>query len=93
MPHAAFRAIVHGRVQGVFFRASAREEAERLGIGGWVRNLPDGTVEVDAAGAEPTLRAFAAWLERGPRQARVDRVEATWGTREGVPPAGFAITG
>jgi acylphosphatase len=93
MSHAAFHAIVHGRVQGVFFRASAREEAERLGLGGWVRNLPDGTVEVDAAGAEGALRDFAAWLDRGPRGARVDRVEATWNSRDGDPPPRFAVTG
>jgi acylphosphatase len=65
---------VYGRVQGVFFRASAREEAERLGISGWARNLPDGRVEVMACGGEGQLAAFREWLWQGPPLAKVANV-------------------
>jgi acylphosphatase len=66
---------VTGKVQGVFFRHSARLEAERLGIRGAARNLPDGSVEVLAAGAEAVLNELREWLRRGPPMARVDAVE------------------
>jgi len=78
----SFTAVVRGRVQGVAFRACAREEAVRLGLGGWVRNTPDGAVEVHAVGEEPGLRAFLAWLHRGPAPARVEGVEASWSAGE-----------
>jgi len=71
----ATRFIVSGRVQGVFFRASTREQAQRLGLGGHARNLPDGSVEVVAAGAEDAIETLARWLQHGPPRARVDRVE------------------
>lgn len=65
---------VTGKVQGVFFRHSARLEAERLGIRGAARNLPDGSVEVLAAGAAAALDELREWLRRGPPMARVDEV-------------------
>ena len=73
MPCARF--IVSGRVQGVFFRASAREEALRLGVTGHARNLADGSVEVIACGDDAALRALERWLGRGPPLARVIGVE------------------
>lgn len=72
---AAARFLVSGRVQGVFFRASTRVEAERLGLRGHARNLPDGRVEVLAAGEEAALDALERWLWQGPPQARVEAVK------------------
>ncbi|MBD8868246.1 acylphosphatase [Nocardioides donggukensis] len=65
---------VEGRVQGVAFRAYTQEEAERLGVSGWVRNEPDGSVLVHAEGPEEKVEALAAWCRHGPSYARVDRV-------------------
>jgi acylphosphatase len=69
------RAIVRGRVQGVCFRAETREQARRLGLCGWVRNLPDGRVEVLAEGSEQHVRELIAWCQTGPPHARVDMIE------------------
>ncbi|MBA4387163.1 MAG: acylphosphatase [Verrucomicrobia bacterium] len=68
------RLIISGRVQGVCYRAYARETAEDLGLTGWVRNLHNGKVEAVAEGEEPALGAFAAWCRRGPHNARVSDV-------------------
>jgi acylphosphatase len=67
---------VRGRVQGVGFRASAAHEARRLGVDGWVRNLPDGSLELEARGAPAAIDALCAWLAHGPPGARVTGVEA-----------------
>ena len=72
---SAARFIVSGKVQGVFFRASAREEALRLGLRGWAKNLPDGRVEVIAAGDGAAMEDLAAWLREGPPMARVEDLE------------------
>jgi acylphosphatase len=72
--HLIRRYRITGKVQGVLFRHSTRLEAERLGIRGAARNLPDGSVEVIAAGAAPALDALREWLRRGPPLARVDEV-------------------
>jgi acylphosphatase len=69
------RFTVKGAVQGVGFRWAARDEADRLGIVGVVRNRDDGTVEVDAQGDEQVIAEFRAWLEHGPRWAEVQQVE------------------
>ncbi len=62
---------VSGKVQGVFYRASAKDEAERLGIHGLVRNEPDGSVYLEAEGNELELSNFAAWCKKGPPHAQV----------------------
>lgn len=67
--------IVTGRVQGVWFRASTRDQALRLGIHGYARNLPDGSVEVVACGKKDTVQTLYLWLWQGPPQARVDAVK------------------
>lgn len=71
----AARFLVSGRVQGVFFRASTREQASALGLRGYARNLADGRVEVLAAGDLAAIDRLAEWLQHGPPQANVDRVE------------------
>jgi acylphosphatase len=69
-----FRCLVGGRVQGVFFRASAREQAMRLGVTGYARNLPDGRVEVLACGDVAAVAQMRAWLASGPPMAEVSGV-------------------
>lgn len=75
--------LVSGRVQGVSYRASAYEKAVSLGVSGWVRNLSDGRVEILAEGAASSIAAFVEWCGRGPRWARVDRVNVTEETPAG----------
>ena len=75
---ASFRATVYGRVHGVFFRASVQRRAEELRLTGYVRNLPDGTVEVGAEGEREQLEKLLEYLGVGPRPARVDRVVTDW---------------
>lgn len=70
-------AIVHGAVQGVSFRYYTVLEAERLGVVGWVRNVPDGTVEVTAQGTPDQLQAFVEFLHQGSPSAAVTRVSVT----------------
>jgi len=87
---AAARFLVSGRVQGVFFRASTREQALRLGLSGHARNLHDGRVEVVACGDAAALDLLAQWLAHGPPAARVKTLE-----REPLPESdavtGFAV--
>lgn len=71
------RVLVGGRVQGVAYRYFAEKHAARLGVTGWVRNLPDGRVEVLAEGTEPPIATFLARLEAGPALARVDSFEVS----------------
>ena len=66
-----------GRVQGVFFRDSARREAERLGVAGSARNLADGTVEIIAEGDEGAVESLMEWARSGPSHADVDSVDVT----------------
>lgn len=75
--------VVSGLVQGVSFRYYTVEEARRLGVHGWVRNLPDGRVEAEAEGERPALEALVAWCRRGPPAARVDGVEVEWSAPRG----------
>lgn len=69
-------ALVSGRVQGVYFRQTTRQQARRLGLWGWVRNRPDGRVEVWAQGDEAALERFVNWLWEGPPRASVTGVES-----------------
>ncbi|HEX2145027.1 MAG TPA: acylphosphatase [Glycomyces sp.] len=78
------RMIVHGYVQGVFFRAECRSEARTLGLAGWVRNRHDGTVEAVFEGAPARVQAMTAWMRHGPAQARVDQVEVFEEESEGL---------
>jgi acylphosphatase len=66
---------VHGRVQGVYYRATTQETAQRLGLVGWVRNRSDGTVEAVAEGDEIAVESFLAWCRKGPDRAQVGEVE------------------
>lgn len=74
---------IYGDVQGVGFRAFARAQAQRLGVGGYVRNTWDGTVEVLAEGDRATLETFLDILREGPRSARVTHVDVQWGDATG----------
>ena len=71
------RIVVRGRVQGVWFREGARRRADELGVSGWVRNNPDGTVEAEIEGSAVDVAVLTSWLELGPPQARVDALEVT----------------
>ena len=75
--------IVTGQVQGVFFRASALEQAQGLNLTGWVKNLPDGAVELVAEGPRYALEQLAAWCRHGPPAAEVAEVIARWGGHRG----------
>lgn len=86
------RFLVMGKVQGVFFRQSARLEANRLMLKGLARNLPDGSVEVVARGSAEAVEALHQWLRRGPAHARVEEVRETDATElNGAIPEGFAV--
>lgn len=69
------RLIVHGSVQGVGFRFAACEAASACSVTGWVRNLPDGSVEIVAGGSPGAVARMTSWAQRGPRHATVDHVE------------------
>jgi acylphosphatase len=71
----AKRLVARGRVQGVWYRASAKEEADRFGVKGWVRNLRDGSVEVHAEGEGDAVARLIEWMRQGPSLARVTAVD------------------
>lgn len=83
------RCFVSGRVQGVFFRASARHEAEQLGLTGYARNLSDGRVEILVCGELSAVEDFCSWLSRGPQQADVNNISCE--PVEGMAPATFTV--
>jgi acylphosphatase len=83
------RVVVHGQVQGVFFRDTTRREAARRGVSGWVSNRPDGAVEAVFEGEPDAVAAMVDFCERGPRGADVDRVETSDEPAEGL--AGFDV--
>lgn len=90
------RYVVRGRVQGVWFRAGTREQAERLGLRGWVRNRRDGSVEAAAAGPAEALERFEAWLRQGPERAEVQAVEVgpyETDSRSGASSSGASSSG
>ena len=69
---------IRGRVQGVCFRLETRRSAQALGVTGWVRNLPDGSVEAVCEGDEADVRSLIDWCRQGPRLAQVDEVAVDW---------------
>jgi acylphosphatase len=83
------RVVVHGLVQGVFFRDSVRRRAATAGMSGWVRNMPDGAVEAVFEGDPDGVSQLVAYCHEGPRGARVDAVEVTDEVPEGI--GGFTI--
>jgi acylphosphatase len=84
-PTSRVIARITGTVQGVNYRATSAREARRLGLTGWVRNEPDGSVLIDVEGEPEAVEAFLAWCAQGPPQARVTGVETT-----AAAPAGYA---
>ncbi len=85
----SIRAIITGRVQGVFFRLETQNAALEKGLAGWVRNLPDGSVETLLCGPSERVEDMLKWLQQGPALARVDEVNQTAVAVE--EPAGFEI--
>jgi acylphosphatase len=83
------RVVVHGRVQGVFFRDSVRERARAHAVAGWARNTPDGTVEAVFEGAPDAVERLVRFCETGPRSADVERVEVFEEALEGL--SGFDV--
>ena len=83
------RVVVHGRVQGVFFRGSTVERAQEVGVNGWVRNRPDGTVEAVFEGSAAQVAEMVRYCREGPPWARVERIEEFEEAPEGL--AGFGI--
>ncbi len=83
------RVVVHGRVQGVFFRDTVRRDAERRGVAGWVTNRPDGAVEAVFEGDPDAVAALVEFCRRGPRGAEVDSVDETGEEPEGM--SGFQV--
>ena len=91
METAAVSLIIEGMVQGVFFRASTRDEAVRLGLTGWVRNLPDGRVQAHAEGPRDRVEEFVAWCQHGPSGSVVTWTQVQWVEPTGEA-GGFRIT-
>jgi acylphosphatase len=89
MSTTARRVRVSGRVQGVFFRDSCRAEAEARGVAGWVTNEADGSVTAHLEGDDAAVAAVVDWCHMGPRHARVERVEASDASPEGL--SGFEV--
>ncbi|HDH44376.1 MAG TPA: acylphosphatase [Thermococcus sp.] len=82
---------IYGRVQGVGFRWSMQREAKKLGVNGWVRNLPNGSVEAVIEGEKERVEALIGWAHQGPAWARVTRVEISWKPPKGE--RGFRVVG
>ena len=78
MANKRVQLLVRGRVQGVFFRASAQREARRLGVTGWVKNRADGSIELLAEGEEEAIKEIVGWANHGSSAARVDHVDVRW---------------
>lgn len=84
-----YRVVVHGRVQGVYFRAACAAEASRHGVSGWVSNQPDGTVYAEFEGSPGAVDAMVAWCSTGPSRAHVTDVKVT--PLEPTGEAGFSV--
>jgi acylphosphatase len=89
LPSKRARVIVRGRVQGVFFRADARERARSLGLSGWIRNNLDGTVEAVFEGNDERVDSIVGWCRRGPAGAVVEDVDVSWEEPQGE--SGFFV--
>jgi len=87
--HVRVRVVVSGRVQGVWFRQSTANEAARIGVGGWVRNLPDGRVEAVFEGTPAAVSLALDYVARGPERAVVEDVQTVPETPEGA--SGFSV--
>ena len=74
--------VIKGKVQGVYYRASAKEKANELGIKGWIKNIPGGHVEVMASGSKEQLEKFIEWCRQGPKYAHVSDMIVTKGEQE-----------
>ena len=81
--------VISGKVQGVFYRASAKERADKLKINGWIKNTKEGDVEVLASGSNENLSKFAEWCKKGPSGANVTNVAVT--NMDEKPEQGFKI--
>ena len=79
-PHTQTRAhfFILGRVQGVFFRSQTQKKAQQLKLGGWIRNLPDGRVEVVAEGGKEKIEELISWTKKSPTLARVSDLKIEW---------------
>lgn len=82
---------VDGRVQGVYYRASTQAQAQALGLRGWVRNLPDGRVELRAQGTRGRVEALIDWCRKGPPAARVTSVDVDWEPFDPELPLSFIV--
>ncbi|MDH4585079.1 acylphosphatase [Pseudomonas sp. BN415] len=89
MARICLHGYVSGKVQGVYYRQSTQEQADRLELDGWVRNLADGRVEVLVEGEDGAVRELAAWLEEGPAEAEVTGVELQEQPLQGI--TGFIV--
>ena len=76
--HVRAHALISGRVQGVAYRIETRWAAERVGVCGWVRNLPDGRVEAVFEGSKTAVEQLLEWCRHGPAPARVEKVDVRW---------------
>ncbi len=83
MEHLRAHVIIHGLVQGVWFRASTKDEALRIGVYGWVRNFRDGSVEAVFEGEKKKVEEILGWCHRGPAGASVGRVDIKWEAYKG----------
>ncbi len=80
---ARLHVVIEGRVQGVFFRAATRDEARARGLGGWVRNLPDGRVEALFEGDKAALNDMLIWCRKGPPYSYVAKLDIDWQAFQG----------
>lgn len=77
--------LIKGKVQGVFYRAKAKDRADELGLTGWIKNREDGKVEALVSGDEKSVQLFLEWCKLGPSRAHVESVEVEYRTSESFP--------
>ncbi len=81
---------IHGKVQGVFYRAGAKEKALSLNVKGHARNMPDGSVEVLLQGSRSAIEQFIEWAKEGPPSARVEEIHIEWSSTPSIDLKGFS---